>query len=87
MESRTFASPAASGGHDARFPQVVDRTILIERLATEMRLGSGNELPHSFCVAHIKRQLGKKDAHASLSQDLAHKTSGNSVFHSWAMRE
>ena len=92
MESRTTPSPAVSGGNDARHSWVVDRTILIERLATEMRLGSGNELPHSFCVAQIKRQLSKKDGGTGPTYDTpatsgTRGTSGSSVFHSWAMRE
>lgn len=63
---------------------------LIDRLATEMRVKSGGELPLSFCIAQVKQQLAglKPDASA------AHGTTpvpvnppASSVFHSWAMRE
>jgi hypothetical protein len=69
-----------------------EKAELIERLATEMRVKSGGELPHSFCVAQVKRQLGSK----SIASSAAGKPvlpvdknglAGRSVFHAWAMPE
>ncbi|MFB9952269.1 hypothetical protein ACFFP0_25790 [Rhizobium puerariae] len=63
---------------------------LIDRLATEMRVRSGGELPHSFCVEQVKRQLAGKAAETSAANDEPARLKTpeqTSVFNAWAMPE
>lgn len=63
---------------------------LIDRLATEMRVKSGGELPLSFCIAQVTRQLDgfKPDASATYNPaSIPAATPASSVFHAWAIRE
>jgi hypothetical protein len=71
-------------------PRLLNSPELIERLATEMRARSGGELPHSFCVEQVKRQLAGEAAEtgAANAPRIAGKQSEQvSVFHSWAISE
>jgi hypothetical protein len=83
-----LASPAGDAD-----PKLLQQSELIDRLATEMRVASGGELPHSFCVAQVKRQLEGKSSETSAANDKARPSAksaeagGRSVFHSWAMPE
>ncbi|MGK6312458.1 hypothetical protein [Neorhizobium sp. DT-125] len=63
---------------------------MIDRLATEMRARSGGELPHSFCVEQVKRQLSGKPAETAAANDgpVQRKPPEQpSVFHAWALSE
>ncbi|MND40168.1 hypothetical protein D3C80_309020 [compost metagenome] len=63
---------------------------LIDRLATEMRVKSGGELPLSFCIAQVKRQLAgfKPDASATdETPSMPVNPPAGSVFQSWAIRD
>ena len=63
---------------------------MIERLAREMRARSGGELPHSFCVEQVKRQLAGRAAGNLAANDEASRfkpMEQSSVFHAWALRE
>jgi hypothetical protein len=91
-ESKSMPSPAAVPPKDDS-NRPIDKAELIERMAREMRVASGGELPHSFCVEQVKRKLAGKTAEtaaASSAAALSAKTAqagGRSVFHSWAMPE
>lgn len=68
----------------------LDTPEIIDRLAAEMRAKSGGELPHSFCVEQIKRQLSGKSAKASAANDEPAQINPSehlSVFHAWALSE
>ena len=71
-------------------PRLLNTPEMIERLATEMRVRSGGELPHSFCVEQVKRQLAGEAAEtgaANAPQMPAKAPEQQSVFHSWAISE
>jgi hypothetical protein len=91
--SKSMPSPIASppGGVDAK---ILQQSELVDRLATEMRVASGGELPHAFCVAQVKRQLEGKSSEKSAANDksasppkAAAATGDGSVFHAWAHRD
>lgn len=88
--SKSMPSPATPPMSDMDM-KAPDQSELVDRLATEMRVKSGGELPHSFCVEQVKRQLAGKAAGqpSSGSQNIppaAQTASRNgSVFHSWAL--
>ncbi|AYD01691.1 hypothetical protein [Neorhizobium sp. NCHU2750] len=89
--SNSMPSPAASQSPDAD-SRILQQSELIERLATEMRVASGGELPQSFCISQVKRQLEGKPAEKSPANDRTaafhQKTAEpdrNSVFHAWAL--
>ncbi|MEQ1405140.1 hypothetical protein ABK249_09375 [Neorhizobium sp. Rsf11] len=68
----------------------LDTPEMIDRLATEMRVKSGGELPQSFCIEQVKRQLSGKPAKASAANDEPAQTKPPeqpSVFHAWALSE
>jgi hypothetical protein len=71
-------------------PRPLDTAEMIDRLATELRVKSGGELPHAFCVEQVKKQLAGQVAETSAANDeQAQKKPGEqkSVFHSWAISE
>lgn len=71
-------------------PRLLNTPEMIDRLATEMRVRSGGELPHSFCVEQVKRQLAGEtvETGAANAPHMAAKPSEQtSVFHSWAISE
>ncbi|TNM62982.1 hypothetical protein [Aliirhizobium smilacinae] len=87
--SKSMPLPAAptNSGTDSR---IIDKSDLIDRLATEMRVKSGGELPLSFCIAQVKRQLAGKQSESSAANNKPAATARpavGSVFHSWAMRD
>ncbi|OHV84347.1 hypothetical protein [Rhizobium sp. LCM 4573] len=64
----------------------------IDRLATEMRARSGSELPYSFCVEQVKRQLSVRMAGAPAANDSRPPAAGDddrtaAVFRAWALSE
>jgi hypothetical protein len=89
-ESKSMPSPAKLPPKDVQ-SRLFDTTALVERLASEMRANSGGELPHSFCVEQVKRQLAGKQAETGAANDPAFpsvktaQAGGRSVFHAWAM--
>ncbi|GGF85845.1 hypothetical protein GCM10010924_11810 [Rhizobium wenxiniae] len=63
---------------------------LIDRLATEMRVKSGGELPLSYCIAQVKRQLASFKPDASATHEnpsMPVNPPAGSVFQSWAIRD
>jgi len=71
-------------------PRLLNTPEMIERLAMEMRARSGGELPHSFCVEQVKRQLAGEPVEtgaANAPQMPAKASEQSSVFHSWAISE
>ena len=89
-ESHSMPAPASSDARQAAISLIEQRS-LVERLARDMRLASGNELPHSFCIVQVQRQLAKGWKTSALDDTTAHLASRQqhprSVFHSWAMKE
>lgn len=70
--------------------RTLSKSELIDRLAMEMRAKSGGELPLSFCIAQVKRQLAgfKPDASASdENPSMRVNPPAGSVFQSWAIRD
>lgn len=68
----------------------LDTPEMIDRLAVEMRVKSGSELPLSYCVEQVKRQLSGKSLKASAANDEPAQmkpTEQPSVFHAWALSE
>jgi hypothetical protein len=64
----------------------------IDRLANEMRARSGSELPYSFCVEQVKRQLSLRMAGATAANDsrppvVADEDRAAAVFRAWALSE
>jgi hypothetical protein len=87
--SNSMPRPVApiEGDADSRTPS---KSELIDRLATEMRVRSGGELPLSFCIAQVTRQLDGLQPGASAAADtpsMPVTTPASSVFHAWAIRE
>ncbi|MCQ1575061.1 hypothetical protein NFO65_30605 [Neorhizobium galegae] len=77
----------ASEDKDARSLDTAD---MIDRLATEMRARTGGELPHSFYVDQVRRQLAGKSVAMSAANDEAAREKSQeqaSVFHAWALSE
>ncbi|WP_223218004.1 hypothetical protein [Rhizobium wenxiniae] len=75
------------GDADSR---ALSKSELIDRLATEMRVKSGGELPLSFCIAQVKRQLAGLQPGSTSADDkpaIPVNPPAGSVFHSWAMRD
>ncbi len=70
-------------------PRLLNTPEMIERLATEMRVRSGGELPHLFCVEQVKRQLAGKsiETGAANAPQIPPKPEQASVFHAWALSE
>lgn len=65
---------------------------MIDRLATEMRARTGGELPHSFYVEQVKRQLGDRLVETIAANDEPKQAKPKeddpcSVFHAWALPE
>ncbi|MGK9053814.1 hypothetical protein QTA58_17360 [Neorhizobium sp. CSC1952] len=86
--SNSVPIPHASQSKGA--PRPLDTPGMIDRLATEMRQRSGGELPHSFCVEQVKRQLaGEPVQTAAANDEPAQKKPADeaSVFHAWALSE
>lgn len=89
-DQKSMPSPAAMPPRDDQ-PRLLDKAELIARLAHEMRVASGGELPLSFCVAQVKRKLAGKHAETAAANGTAalsakpEKAGGGSVFHSWAL--
>jgi hypothetical protein len=89
--TESIPSPAPLPTTDAPAARPMEKSELIERMATEMRVASGGELPLSFCIAQVKRQLAGKQAEASAANDSVASTEKKakagrgSVFHSWAL--
>ncbi len=85
--SKSMPRPVADGDTNSK---ILEKSELIDRLATEMRTKSGGELPLSFCIAQVRRQLAGIQPETSAANDKAAmpvNTTVGSVFHSWAMRE
>ncbi len=59
----------------------------VERMAWEMRARSGGELPYSFCVEQVKRQLAGKAAPYDEPVFGKPPMMPASVFHAWALRD
>ncbi|CDZ39285.1 Hypothetical protein NGAL_HAMBI1146_33040 [Neorhizobium galegae bv. officinalis] len=77
----------ASEDKDARSLDTAD---IIDRLATEMRARTGGELPHSFYVDQVRRQLAGKSVAMSAANDETARNKDQeqaSVFHAWALSE
>jgi len=88
IASNSVPMPHVSGNEDA--PRPLDTPEMIDRLATEMRVKSGGELPHSFCVEQVKRQLAGKPVETSAANDESAQRKPideASVFHAWALSE
>jgi hypothetical protein len=65
---------------------------MIDRLAREMRARSGGELPHSFCVEQVKRQLSGQSPGPIAANDTkppAQAEDGRTaaIFRCWALSE
>ncbi len=85
--SKSMPRPVAEGDANSR---ILEKSELIDRLATEMRAKSGGELPLSFCIHQVKRQLSGELSDSSASDDrtdLTQKPPVGAVFHAWAMRD
>lgn len=85
--SKSMPRPVANGDVEAK---TLDQSELIDRMATEMRVKSGGELPLSFCIAQVKRQLAGIQPEASAATNPAVIPAASpaaSVFHAWAIRE
>ncbi|WP_117193651.1 hypothetical protein [Rhizobium terrae] len=68
----------------------LDTPEMLDRLATEMRARTAGELPHSFYVEQVKRQLAGKQVHTSAANDEPARmrvVEQPSVFHAWALSE
>jgi hypothetical protein len=75
----------------------IDTPEMIDRMAADLRARSDTDLPHSFYVALVRRQLAGRSAANTQSDTKADKTHGPastrpgqahaSVFHSWAFSE
>ncbi len=68
--------------------RLIETPETIDRLATEMRARSGGELPHSFYVEQVRRQLAGKTVEATAANDEPAQDKRDdqpSVFHAWAM--
>ncbi len=86
--SNSMPRPAATEGDADSIAS--NKSELIDRLATEMRVKSGGELPLSFCIAQVKHQLAGLKPEASAAHGnppVPVNPPAGSVFHSWAMRE
>lgn len=70
-------------------PPSLKRLALIDRLAIEMRARSAGELPHSFYVEQVKRQIaGRSIQISSANHESAPEiVQQPSVFHAWALSE
>ena len=66
-----------------------DTQELIDRLATELRAKSDPDLPHTFYVEQVRRQLAGKPVETSAANagPAPAEQDGSSVFRSWAMPE
>ncbi|WP_046632949.1 hypothetical protein [Neorhizobium galegae] len=87
MAPNSMPMPDASEDKDARS---LDTAEMIDRLATEMRARTGGELPHSFYVDQVRRQLTGRSVALSAANDEAARVKGQeqaSVFHAWALSE
>lgn len=87
MAQNSMPMPQASEDKDARS---IDTIEMIDRLATEMRARTGGELPHSFYVDQVKRQLAGKSVAVSAANDepaQGKPAEQASVFHAWALSE
>lgn len=87
--SNSMPRPVAPNEGDAD-SRALSRSELVDRLATEMRVKSGGELPLSFCIAQVKRQLAGTQPGSSAADDnpsMPVNSPTKSVFHSWAMRD
>ena len=85
--SQSMPRPVADGDFDSR---MLEKSELIDRMATEMRVKSGGELPLSFCIAQVKRQLAGIQPQSSAANNQATMPATSpvaSVFHAWAIRE
>ncbi|MBW6423031.1 hypothetical protein KX729_16355 [Rhizobium sp. XQZ8] len=87
IASTSMPAPEAPARQDP--PRLLNSPELIERLATEMRARSGGELPHSFCVEQVKRQLAGKSVEtgAANAPQMPLRPEQRSVFHAWAFSE
>jgi hypothetical protein len=67
----------------------LDAPELIDRLATEMRARSAGELPHSFYVEQVRRQLAGKNVQVTAANDEPAQKNAQetSVFYAWALSE
>lgn len=87
--SNSMPRPVAPVDGDAD-SRLLGKSELIDRLATEMRVKSGGELPLSFCIDQVKRQLTGMQPEASIANDrpsIPVNPSAGSVFQSWAIRD
>ena len=73
-----------------------DTPDLVHRLAEEMRVKSGIDLPHAYFVEQVKLKLAAEDGEETLRPGpVHHQSSGperhgptsSSTFQSWAMRD
>ncbi|TWF54586.1 hypothetical protein [Neorhizobium alkalisoli] len=85
------ASPLPGTPEKIATPRPINTPEMIDRLANELRVKSGGELPHAFCVEQVKKQLaGKATETAAANDETAHQKPQDqkaSVFHSWAISE
>ncbi|EUB96955.1 hypothetical protein PMI07_001289 [Rhizobium sp. CF080] len=87
MAPNSMPMPDASENKDARSLDTIE---MIDRLATELRARTGGELPHSFYVDQVTRQLAGKSVATSAANDEPARERGKeqaSVFHAWALSE
>ncbi|MCJ9671184.1 hypothetical protein MOV61_13560 [Neorhizobium sp. BETTINA12A] len=87
MAPNSMPMPEASKDRDSRS---LDTAEMIDRLATEMRARTGGELPHSFYVDQVRRQLAGKSVAMSAANTETAREKGKeeaSVFHAWAFSE
>lgn len=88
IASNSVPMPHVSGNKDA--PRPLGTPEMIDRLATEMRVKSGGELPQSFCIEQVKRQLAGEPVETSAANDepaQGKPIDEASVFHAWALSE
>ncbi|WP_137130341.1 hypothetical protein [Rhizobium sp. FY34] len=73
--------------------RIIESPELIDRMAAELRARSDTDLPHSFYVEQIRRQLaGQAIAAQAVANDdpMQTKRAGQahpSVFHAWALSD
>lgn len=84
VTSRSVAVPADAD--KATLPVTPE---MIDRMAAELRARSDTDLPHTFYVAQVRRQLTAQASQRNSTPPAPAMTSKvqPSVFHAWAMPE
>ncbi len=93
VTSRSVPVPAASGPTGPDKTRLIETPEMIDRMAAELRARSDTDLPHSFYVEQVRRQLAgeARQTSAAANDDTSVAVRGGqahpSVFHAWALSE